>query len=157
MITFNKDNIKFTFRIAGIAIENGMVLLHRSALENFWAMPGGRGELLENSKETLKREMNEEIGIEIKVIRVLYFVENFFQFENFTHHEVSIYYLMEIPIKFYPSSSNTSFKGREGNLELIFKWFRIDQLKDIRLYPSFLRSKLRDIKSYPEHIIHIDN
>ena len=157
MITFNKENVKFTFRVAGIAIENGMVLLHRNVLEDFWAMPGGRGELLENSKETLKREMKEEIGIEIKVIRVTYFVENFFQFENFTHHEVSIFYLMQIPEKFHPSSNNYSFKGREGELDLIFKWFKIDQLKDIKLYPSFLRSKLRDIKSYPEHIIHIDN
>jgi ADP-ribose pyrophosphatase YjhB (NUDIX family) len=156
MITFNNDNVKFTFRVAGIAIENGMVLLHRNTLENFWAMPGGRGELLENSKETLKREMKEEIGIDIKIIQVLYFVENFFQFENFTYHEVSIYYLMQIPEKFCPGNNN-SFKGREGNLDLIFKWFKIDQLKDIKLYPSFLGSKLQDIKSYPEHIIHIDN
>ncbi|MFX0009573.1 MAG: NUDIX hydrolase [Candidatus Hermodarchaeota archaeon] len=157
MITFNKENVKFTFRVAGIAIENGMVLLHRNALEDFWAMPGGRGELLENSKETLKREMKEEIDVDIKVIRVIYFVENFFQFENFTHHEVSIYYLMQVPEKFSFSSKNNSFKGKEGKLDLIFKWFKLDQLKDIRLYPTFLQYKLRDIKSYPEHIIHIDN
>jgi ADP-ribose pyrophosphatase YjhB (NUDIX family) len=119
-------------------------------------MPGGRCELLENSKETLIREMKEELNVNVKVNRVLYFVENFFNYENMRHHEVAIYYLMQIPKNYWPSIQKSAFKGREVNNELIFQWFDIDKLGEIKLYPTFLCDKLCNIKSYPEHIIHVD-
>lgn len=169
MITFEKRKKRFAFRIAGVAILNNKVLLHRSEQDDFWALPGGRCELLENSKETLRREMKEEIGIAIKIIRPLYFVESFFKFENRDFHEVSIIYLMEFPPEskkviekdtFYGKESQLRFEkdelyGRE--LKLIFRWFNITDLEKFEVYPSFLRTSLKNIKPYPEHIIHNDN
>lgn len=58
-------------------IENGRVLLNRDGDDKFWKFPGG---LLENwhfknldqaLEETAKREVKEELGIGIKIIRPL--------------------------------------------------------------------------------------
>jgi ADP-ribose pyrophosphatase YjhB (NUDIX family) len=169
MITFEKGKKRFAFRIAGVAISNNKVLLHRSVLDDFWALPGGRCELLENSKDTLMREMKEEMGVEIKIIRPLYFVENFFKIENRDSHEVSIIYLMQFPPEskkiverdtFYGNESQLGFEKDDAygkELRLIFRWFNINELEKLEVYPSFLRTSLKNIKAYPEHIINKDN
>lgn len=169
MITFEKENKRFTYRIGGIAISNGKLLLHRSEEDNFWALPGGRCEFLENSKDALLREMKEEIGVEINIIRPLYFVENFFDYKNQKHHEISILYLIEFPINSDLVYENDIFYGKEQRIgfkdnimhgkevKLIFKWFNINDLETIELYPSFLQKSIKEIKPYPEHIIHRDN
>jgi ADP-ribose pyrophosphatase YjhB (NUDIX family) len=79
MICFKKNNIKFNYRIAGISIYNKHVLLHRTIKDNFWSLPGGRCELLENSKDCIIREYKEEMNIEITVGRPLFFVEHDFR------------------------------------------------------------------------------
>lgn len=169
MITFEKGKKRFAFRIAGVAILNDKVLLHRSVQDNFWALPGGRCEFLESSKDTLIREMKEEIGVEIKIVRPLYFIENFFEYENRNCHEVSIIYLMEfLPESkkiverdiFYGSESQLGFEKDEiygKELKIIFKWFSINELEKLEVYPSFLRTSLKNVKPYPEHIINKDN
>ncbi len=64
MITFDEDHIRFTNCIVGVAFDRERVLLHRTDDMNFWALPGGRAELLEPSPQMLIREMQEEIGIQ---------------------------------------------------------------------------------------------
>lgn len=169
MITFEKGKKRFAFRIAGVAILNNKVLLHRSVKDNFWALPGGRCEFLENSKKALMREMKEEMGVEIMIIRPLYFVENFYKYENRDYHEISIIYLMQFSPDskkiierdtFYGNESRLGFEknsvyGKE--LTLIFKWFNLSELEKLELYPTFLRTSLKNIKPFPEHIIHKDN
>ncbi|MFX1501449.1 MAG: NUDIX hydrolase [Promethearchaeota archaeon] len=169
MITFEKKGYIFSYRVAGIAIYENKVLIHRSILDDFWTLPGGRCEFLEISKEALKREIKEEIGVETKIIRPLYFVENFFHFEGKDYHELSIFYLMEFPPDSKVVLENDTFYGKEcglgfendhnngKELELIFKWVDIDKLETLRLYPLFLRKSLKNIKPFPEHIINRDD
>ncbi|MFW9998582.1 MAG: NUDIX hydrolase [Candidatus Hodarchaeota archaeon] len=155
MITFEKDDKIFSYRVVGVVIHNNKVLVHRNIVDDFWSLPGGRCEFLEVSIDTLIREMKEEIGVEINIIRPLYFVENFFNFEAKEYHEISIFYLID----FLPNSrlvfENDTFYGKE--LRLIFKWVNINQLEELRLYPLFLRKSLKSIKEYPEHIINRDD
>jgi len=168
MLIFEKDSNVFVYRVAGVAINNNKLLIHRSILDDFWCLPGGRCEFFEVSHNTLIREMKEELNAKIRIIRPLYFVENFFNFEEKNHHELSIFYLME----FHPDAplilENEEFSGKEcmleendrlygKELELIFKWVDINQLEEIRLYPLFLRTSLKNIKPYPEHIINWDD
>ncbi|MFW9902491.1 MAG: NUDIX hydrolase [Candidatus Thorarchaeota archaeon] len=168
MLIFEKESNVFVYRVAGVAINNNKLLIHRSILDDFWCLPGGRCEFFEVSHDTLIREMKEELNAKIRIIRPLYFVENFFNFEEKNHHELSIFYLME----FHPDTplilENEEFSGKEcmleendrlygKEIELIFKWVDINQLEEIRLYPLFLRTSLKNIKPYPEHIINWDD
>jgi hypothetical protein len=42
MITFTQSDRRFNYRVAGIAIKDDYVLLHRSEKDSFWTFPGGR-------------------------------------------------------------------------------------------------------------------
>ncbi|MFX1470307.1 MAG: NUDIX hydrolase, partial [Promethearchaeota archaeon] len=154
MITFEKDGLVFVYRVAGIAIHDNKLLIHRSIIDDFWSLPGGRCEFLEISKDTLMREMKEEIGVRINIIRPLYFVENFFFFEGKNYHELSIFYLIDFPSDSKDIYENDTFYGKESKLgskneyldgkelDLIFKWVDINEIETIRLYPLFLRKSL---------------
>jgi len=44
MITFERGDVRFNYRVVGIAFDADRVLLHRAERDDFWALPGGRGE-----------------------------------------------------------------------------------------------------------------
>lgn len=156
MITFTREDVRFTHRVAGVAIDDGRVLLHQFEGEDFWALPGGRAELLEPSTETLRREMHEELAIDVDVIRLLWVVENFFEYERLHVHELGLYFLMQVPADWRWRTCQTPFLGHEGHLRLTFQWFSLDDLDKMRVYPSFLPQRLRDLPSTVDHVVHAD-
>ncbi len=50
MITFEKDGYVFVYRVAGVAIYDNRVLVHRIVIDDFWSLPGGRCEFLAKNK-----------------------------------------------------------------------------------------------------------
>lgn len=155
MITVRHAGMRFTYRVAGVAVRNGNVLLHRIEGEEFWCLPGGRVELGESAEQALVREMDEEIGVRCGVGRLLWVVENFFQVDGTSHHELGLYFLLNLPDGFHGLDSEV-FRGREGNLELLFRWFQPASLQTCRLYPAFLRQALAALPPTTEHVIHHD-
>lgn len=156
MITFTRDDTRFTFRVVGVAIHEGRVLLHQAEGDDFWALPGGRAELLEPAPETLRREMVEELGAEVEVERLLWVVENFFMHQELRHHELGMYFLMHFPPSSPVLRHASRFDGYEGHVRLIYQWFPVADLAQLRLYPSFLRSELYDLPTTPQHVVHRD-
>ena len=156
MISFTIDNKKrFNFRIAGVTLYDNKVLLHRMMKDDFWALPGGRCEIFEDTKSALVREYKEEINVDVTIERALFFVENFFSFENEQFHEISVIYNVIFP-KETKILSEEEFIGSEKGTDLIFRWFPLSQTKSIELYPSFLKEKLNHLPEHMEHIIHYD-
>ena len=155
-ITFTEDRVKFNYRIVGFALHDDHVLLHRAEADDFWSLPGGRGELLESSPETLTREMREELGIEITVDRLVWIVENFFEYDHFGFHEVAFYYQMSFPPDCALYQSRGPFAGDEEGVRLIYQWFPVSELESVRLFPTFLRTALRDLPDSIQHVIHTD-
>ncbi len=156
MITFDRDQSRFTYRVVGVAIEDGRVLLHRAEGDDFWALPGGRAELLEPAAATLRREMREELDIEVEVVRPLWLVENFFQHQGFDHHELGIYFLMRVPESWSFRTALEPFIGDENGVRLVFQWFPLDALAGMRVYPSFLGDGLRNLPLILQHVVHVD-
>lgn len=78
MITFERGNNKFIFRVAGLTIHNNKILIHQYEGYDFWALP----ELQENTIETIKREIKEELDEDITVERLLWCCENFYEHEE---------------------------------------------------------------------------
>lgn len=155
MITFDDNGQRFTNRIIGITIDHDRVLLHRTDDMAFWALPGGRAELMESSADTLVREMQEEIGVDVTVDRLLWLAENFFQHEGRAHHELGLYYLMHLPPD-SPLRNQSAFLGHEGDLDVHFEWHPIASLEQVVLYPSFLRTGLKCLPEHMVHIVHTD-
>jgi 8-oxo-dGTP pyrophosphatase MutT (NUDIX family) len=154
MITFKAAEIRFTYRISGILLHRGHVLCQAAEKRNFWFLPGGRAELGESAKETLFREMQEELGIDVKVERLLYIIENFFSHAKGTEHEVGLYFWMTAPADAYVYHSLETFMHTDeiGNCQC-FDWLPLERLDDFALYPPVLQKALQKI---PEHVVHIE-
>lgn len=147
MISLPIDGALFNYRVAGVALVNGKVLLHKTPSDNFWSLPGGRAELFEFSRDTLVREMSEETGLGIEVREMLWTSENFFYYNGVRHHEIGFYFAMQIP----SLTDQEDFSGAEGSEELLFKWHEIADLRNVPVYPPFLAEELSRPSLRPGH------
>jgi ADP-ribose pyrophosphatase YjhB (NUDIX family) len=155
MITFRHNGHQFGLRAAAIILHGDNVLLQRAIHDDFWAMPGGRVEFQEAAIDTLKREMLEEINTPVRVERLLWVMENFFEYQAITCHELSLYFLTHLPAT-SPLLKLTEFEGIEQDIKLIFKWFNRHQLANLHVYPTFFRDALKTIPSQIVHVTHVD-
>lgn len=157
MITFDEKQTRFVNRVAGIAIDYGRVLLQRAETDDFWALPGGRAELMEPSAETLRREMREELETDVEVERLVYVAENFFTYMGKTYHELGLYHLMHLSADSPLRAENGPFFGHEGDLRITFQWYSMSELDQLRVYPTFLREGLKALPAHTTHIVHTDS
>ena len=81
-ILFRKDGFVFSYRVAGIAVHDGKILLQKPTNEDFYAFPGGHVEFGETNEETLISEFREEIGADISVGELEWVAEAFFPGEK---------------------------------------------------------------------------
>ena len=115
------------FDVVGALIKdnhNRILLCKRMDNDRFgsmWEFPGGKVEMHENKKEALKRELKEELGIEIKVGRLI----NRFEDEI---PEMRIYvYLYDCSI----------LNGVPQCIECQdVKWITINECKELNLAPA---------------------
>ena len=159
MITFEKGNNSFNYRIVGVAVHENHVLLHRAHVDNFWTFPGGRAEFGESAEKTLKREMMEELNIEVEVVRLLWLVENFFTYAEKNCHEIALYFLMRLPNQSKYLTDAGPYQGwEESGIELTFQWFPLETevLASLPLLPSFLQTELQNLPESVRHIVHYD-
>ena len=158
MIRFDQGNQRFNYRVVGIALHHDHVLLHRTPDEAFWTFPGGRAELGETAAQTLQREMREELAANIEVIRLLWIVESFFDYDERRYHELAFYFLMRLPDDSPYLDQSITHAGQEAEPELIFQWFLNDAatLAGLPLLPSFLQTALQDLPATTRHLVHHD-
>ncbi|WP_105383310.1 NUDIX hydrolase [Neorhizobium alkalisoli] len=144
----------FQMRIAGLGFRDGHVLVHRAVHEAFWTFPGGRAEIGETSQETLKREMIEELGVEVRVGRLLWSVENFFHYEDRDWHEFGLYYLMDLPAQFPFHPTDIVHRVADGH-ELEFKWVPATTaaLRALDIPPYFIAEEIETLPESPRHLV----
>jgi 8-oxo-dGTP pyrophosphatase MutT (NUDIX family) len=155
MIRIDAKPRLFNLRVAGLAFRDGHILVHRATHELFWTFPGGRGEIGEDSAETLRREMREELDVDAQVERLLWTVENFFHFEGRDYHELGFYYLMHLPDHFAFQPDRIIHRIVDGPNEIEFKWVKADplDLKALPLQPDFIQDRVRALPERSEHLI----
>ncbi|KZN66460.1 hypothetical protein N473_08700 [Pseudoalteromonas luteoviolacea CPMOR-1] len=151
MLKFDNADSCFNCRSVAVIIHNGHILLHRNIEDSFWALPGGRVELFENSDSTISRELLEELDVVTVVKRHIWYVENFFVYAGKKYHEISNYFLTELAASERLPIGNT-FRGIESDIELEFKWYPIGDLSNLNLKPAFLKSELQAIPEETKYI-----
>ena len=157
MIRFDHGNRRFNYRVVGVAIHNDVVLLHRIDRDPFWTLPGGRPEHGETAEQTIRREMFEEIETQVVVERLLWVVENFFDYDGLSYHELSLYFL----VRFRPDSMRLrteTFEGADANVPLKFRWVPAtrEALSALPLRPTFLYEGLIDLPQATTHVVQRD-
>ena len=152
MLRFDKGSSRLNIRSVAIIIIDDCVLMHKEGDDDFWSLPGGRVEFFESSEETLPREIEEELGFNGKVQRLVFFVENFFEFKGTKYHELSTYYTFQL-INNISVRPNKNFIGIEDGSEMVFRWVPLPEIKSFNLKPHFLKKKLNNLPVHIEHIV----
>lgn len=151
MLKFDNGNNRFNCRSVAVIIHDGFVLLHKSVADDFWVLPGGRVEFFENSDATIKRELFEELGLASRVIRQLWYVENFFEYSKVKYHEISNYFLTELENPDF-IVNGIEAPGLEVEANHIFKWFPLNEVGDVDIKPTILKTKLVNLPNCIEYI-----
>jgi 8-oxo-dGTP pyrophosphatase MutT (NUDIX family) len=156
-ILFKTDGWVFSYRIAGVLINDGKVLLQRPIGGSTYALPGGHANFGEESEETVAREFKEEIGIDITPVRLLWIGENFFPWEGKNCHQICLYYLVAISGEAGAPLDGSFFaqdemQGKVYHLE--FSWIPIRQLRNIAIYPALASEKLVNLAGHIERFVY---
>jgi len=137
-ILFRTNDYIFSYRVAGICVQNGKVLLQKPTNDNGYAFPGGHVAFGETNEETLKREFMEEIGANITVGKLKWVAEIFFPWGDKPCHQICLYYMIDIESTDIPKDgmfyAKEHLEGRDFKIE--FHWIPIDKIKDINVYPN---------------------
>jgi ADP-ribose pyrophosphatase len=155
-ILFRTDDYVFSYRVAGVCVRNGRVLLQKQTNDPGHAFPGGHAELGETNAETLLREFREEIGAEISVGDLRWVGELFFPWDDKPCHQICLYYDIEITGGDIPQTGNfLAHEHIEGrNFDIEFHWVPLDRLGDIELYPPQASAFLTDGIGGVRHFIY---
>ena len=144
-ISVNIDSIKFNYRTALLVEKDDKVYVECNPEIDFVTLPGGRVKLLESSTEALRREIKEEMGIEIKEedIDLKSIIENFFEFDNKKYHELYFLYMLKKELtddRFKEGTKNIDSKNH------YYKWVKKEDLAKENLLPEVLREVVKSRK-----------
>ena len=145
---------KLNIRAAGIIIHDNKVLTHKNVNKDHYAIPGGRIEIGENSKQTLKREIQEELGKEIEIKDYMATIENFFEMDEKKYHEFYFLYRAEFANE-EDKKIDYILHNVEGKEYLQYEWIDLYQIDKYNLVPRCLKNILK-MKQFPTHMINDD-
>ena len=147
---FEADNTVCLFRAVGILIDRDMVLVQSDNGE--YALPGGHVKIGETAEETLVREFSEETGLKIRCKRMIWCDESFFKWKDKDAHGIAFYYLVETSDEIVHADLTSLNDNRNIRLE----WVKLSEVRNLNIYPYFIKDKITDIGEGIEHFIHRD-
>lgn len=132
-LDFKKGDFRFNVRTSAIIYNKDLnkVLLFNVEGRDFYMLPGGRIEELEESLDTIKREVKEEIGWDNINYSFLVLSEEFVNDKGYNNHQINIIYK-----GIYNGEINEiKFKGLEGNW-INFEWIDISNIYQYKIFPK---------------------
>ena len=150
-ITIDVENYKLNIRAAVVIIHNNKVLTHRNINSNHYSLPGGRVEIGENSADTIKREISEEMGKKIEITGYISTIENFFEMNNQKYHEIMFIHKAEF-VNEEDKILQETIKNIEGKDFLQYDWVDLDKIDEYPIMTKVIKEILKE-KIYPVHKI----
>ena len=155
MVMFSNGEITFMYRVGGIALHEGRLLVEHNLRHGFSFVPGGRVEYGENAVLALSRELQEEFGGDVQYRTARHrSYDNLFELDGVRYQEVGMYFMMEFPPGHYILGREGKFEAEEPNL--VYQWLHLNELEEAELFPRFLRELVRDIPQTPKYVIQSD-
>jgi len=128
----NKNKNDFEVCVRAIIQNNGKILICYEKGKDYYFTPGGHIEFGETAKETLCRELKEELNISIKRCSFIGTVENIFIQDGEHHHELDLIFNVE--------AENVSDKSREDHIDFFF--MDIDKFSKEKILPTALQKSI---------------
>ncbi|NNF59666.1 MAG: NUDIX domain-containing protein [Rhodothermaceae bacterium] len=135
-------------RVGGLLFDDevisssGLVLVEHEGLwseEPFWTPPGGGVEFGEALDEALRREVLEEVGLNVEVGPLRYVLD----FVRMPLHAISFYFEVQAPAGL-PPTLHPGYDPEHGDDQLIrdVRLVPFEQLPTLNLYPGGLAARL---------------
>ena len=146
-ILFKTEDHVFSYRVGGILVENGKILLQRDKNGDH-AVIGGHVSFMEQAKDTLVREYMEELHVKIGVDELVAVQENFFMWGDKPCHQVHFYYNVHLEVAHFFREGMVSGYDELDNMrvDLDYIWIPLEELKNIPVYPRNLPELLEQGK-----------
>lgn len=136
----------FSYRVAGLLVQNEKILLQHACNEPGYVVPGGHVAFGETHAETLRREFAEECGASIRVGNLCGVGELFFPWGDKPCHQICLYYRLSlVDPDVFPSSGVIPGRETLGNhdFSIAFHWIPLARLQQIPLYPPQITAMIR--------------
>lgn len=156
-ILFRKDGFVFSYRVAGIVVQNGLVLLQQAPPDPGYAFPGGHVALGETGAQALAREFREETGADAAVGNLRWVGEIFFPWDGKPCHQICLYYDVSLnnPAALPTQGGFDTLDHIEGrDIPVRFSWLPLDGLGDALLYPPQAAALLQNPPDEVAHFVY---
>lgn len=155
VLSFPIGEGRFNFRVAGIIIADGHVLICREDDDDYSMLPGGRVELGEDSLLSLTREIAEEIAMPAEIGSMIATSESFYRREGEDFHELGFFYGVTLPGQ-GPNGNSPWLERQDEGHDLQFHWVPLagDALEKFNLLPRWLPKFVRDLPKTHTHVIY---
>ena len=140
------DGVKLNVRTGIIIIKNNKVLLHKNDNRDNYCLPGGGVHFLESSEEAIIREIKEETGLDIKIDKCVSTIENLFEKDGITFHEIYFIYRGSFKDDIDTSKVIENVEGKP----IKYGFVDIDKIDDYYILPVVISDI---IKNNTSHII----
>ena len=154
-VSFKTDEGRFNYRVAGIIIHNNKLLIMKDEHSPYYYIPGGRVAMNELSEDAIVREIKEELNADVKVNRMLWVNENFFHEEylNENFHEICFCYLLDlVDDELINKGEEFILKQNETHI-FTFYWKDLQEVKDLNIYPLFIKNNILQLPQTIEHTV----
>ncbi|MCR5207827.1 MAG: NUDIX domain-containing protein [Eubacterium sp.] len=144
-LTFKTEKGIFNYRVCAVIMHGDRLLAMKNNITPYYFLPGGRVALHETADGAIKRELKEELGINAKIVRPLWFAQTFFIEDECKEkfHELCVYYLVDVSET--DLINREKFIGLETKNNERFEWLSVPSLKEQYLYPLFIKERINDL------------
>ena len=139
-------------RVGAIIIKEDKILMVKNNRDDYYYSVGGRIQFGETAEQAVKREVYEELGIEMEIDWLGFICEAYFfgtigDKQERLIYEPAYYFYMKVPEDF--SLKREAFQ--EGSNTEYLEWVPFDTEKTV--YPEFFKTELKNPSRETKHIV----
>lgn len=149
---FTGDGYICDLRTVAVLVKDGKLLVQRDRDGQEYALPGGHVKIGETLEAGLIRETREEMGVAISCKRLLWSEECFWEWKGRQAHNIAFYYEVEV-CDGYDIPDNGEFVPQKDNGDVLIGWMPIEKLKDIIIYPEFIKEEIYRMDGPRKHFV----
>ena len=138
-VKIKTENTVFNYCARAMIEQDGKVLVICVNDAGYYHLPGGHVEIGETSEQAVAREIQEELGFEVTVQKLVVVQEQFYTKKDIANHSVIFYYLAQ-PKGEVPTQNGIRMEqGRTKMIKNELRWVTRDELKSVDLRPASLK------------------
>lgn len=149
-ILFDHGNARFSYRISALIVQNGRALLQCPVGTQDYAFVGGHVEFGENARDTLIREIREEIHTDAVIGDLAAVGEIYIDWGKCPDgtprhcHSISLYFYATVDESQLPDADCFFGYDEAGNerFSLEYRWVPLEELAALTVYPPEARDHL---------------